>query len=34
MLLEEGSQPWMVVRSEEVRDYKGSRDAIADQTIG
>jgi hypothetical protein len=34
MLLEEGSQPWMVVLPEEVRDHKGPRDAIADQTIG
>jgi hypothetical protein len=34
MLLEEGPQPWMVVLSEEVRDHKGPRDAIADQTIG
>ncbi len=34
MLLEEGSQPGMVVLPEEVRDHEGPGDAIADQTIG
>ena len=34
MLLEEASQPWMVVLREEVRDHKRPRDVIADQTIG
>ena len=29
MLLEEGSQPWMVVLPEEVRDHKGPRDAVS-----
>jgi len=34
VLLEEGSQPWMVVLPEEVRNHQIPRDAIADQTIG
>ncbi len=34
VLLEQGSQPWMVVLPEEVRDHQIPRDAIADQTIG
>jgi hypothetical protein len=34
MLLEERSQPGMVVLREEVRDHQGPCHAIADQTIG
>jgi hypothetical protein len=34
VLFEQGTQPGMVVRPEEMRDYEGPRDAIAEQTIG
>lgn len=34
VLLEKGSQPWMIVLPEEVRDHQGPCRAITDQMIG